>query len=69
MVFWVADFELEVVLVSMDSSFLKALESAGLLDVQNIACGGRHAALATKQGEFFFLGKGVGKQAWAWCGR
>ncbi|KAH1092928.1 hypothetical protein GLYMA_14G034200v4 [Glycine max] len=44
----------------MDSLFPKALESAVVLDVQNIACGGRHAALVTKQGEVFSWGEESG---------
>ncbi|KAL5551685.1 hypothetical protein UlMin_001861 [Ulmus minor] len=44
----------------IDSLFPKALESAVLLDVQNIACGGRHAALVTKQGEIFSWGEELG---------
>ncbi|KAI4340529.1 hypothetical protein MLD38_025355 [Melastoma candidum] len=43
--------------VKMDSLLPKALESAVVLDVQNIACGGRHAALVTKQGEVFSWGE------------
>ncbi|KAL2557275.1 Regulator of chromosome condensation (RCC1) family with FYVE zinc finger domain [Forsythia ovata] len=43
--------------VKMDSLLPKALESAVVLDVQNIACGGRHAALVTKQGEIFSWGE------------
>ncbi|XP_010269341.1 PREDICTED: uncharacterized protein LOC104606031 isoform X2 [Nelumbo nucifera] len=43
--------------VKMDSFVPKALESAVVLDVQNIACGGRHAALVTKQGEIFSWGE------------
>ncbi|CAK9184407.1 unnamed protein product [Ilex paraguariensis] len=39
--------------VGMDSLLPKAVESVVVLDVQNIACGGRHAALVTKQGEIF----------------
>ncbi|KAK7300234.1 hypothetical protein RJT34_11074 [Clitoria ternatea] len=46
--------------VKMDSLFPKALESAVVLDVQNIACGGRHAALVTKQGEIFSWGEESG---------
>ncbi|KAL2894301.1 PH RCC1 and FYVE domains-containing protein 1 [Bienertia sinuspersici] len=42
--------------VKMDSLLPKALESAVVLDVQNIACGGQHAALVTKQGEIFSWG-------------
>lgn len=44
----------------MDSLFPKALESAVVLDVQNIACGGRHAAIVTKQGEIFSWGEESG---------
>ncbi|KAI4307707.1 hypothetical protein L6164_030865 [Bauhinia variegata] len=36
------------------------LESAMMLDVQNIALGGKHAALVTKQGEVFCWGQGKG---------
>ncbi|KAG5517412.1 hypothetical protein RHGRI_037971 [Rhododendron griersonianum] len=43
--------------VNMDSLLPKALESAVVLDVQNIACGGRHAVLVTKQGEIFSWGE------------
>ncbi|CAA6654084.1 unnamed protein product [Spirodela intermedia] len=43
--------------IKMDSLVPKALESAVILDVQNVACGGRHAALVTKQGGR--LGHGV----------
>ncbi|KAJ8637038.1 hypothetical protein MRB53_011305 [Persea americana] len=43
--------------IKMDSVLPKALESAVVLDVQNIACGGRHAALVTKQGEIFSWGE------------
>ncbi|XP_058107798.1 PH, RCC1 and FYVE domains-containing protein 1-like isoform X2 [Magnolia sinica] len=46
--------------VKMDSLVPKALESAVVLDVQNIACGGRHAALVTKQGEIFSWGEEAG---------
>ncbi|XP_021843295.1 PH, RCC1 and FYVE domains-containing protein 1 [Spinacia oleracea] len=44
----------------IDSLLPKALESAVVLDVQNIACGGRHAALVTKQGEIFSWGEETG---------
>ncbi|XP_057976857.1 PH, RCC1 and FYVE domains-containing protein 1-like isoform X2 [Malania oleifera] len=44
----------------MDSFVPKALESAVVLDVQNIACGGRHAALVSKQGEVFSWGEESG---------
>ncbi|KAL8122356.1 PH, RCC1 and FYVE domains-containing protein 1-like [Apium graveolens] len=44
----------------VDSFLPKALESAVVLDVQNIACGGRHAALVTKQGEMFSWGEESG---------
>ncbi|XP_071706511.1 PH, RCC1 and FYVE domains-containing protein 1-like isoform X2 [Rutidosis leptorrhynchoides] len=43
-----------------DTFLPKALESAVVLDVQNIACGGRHAALVTKQGEIFSWGEESG---------
>ncbi|XP_023758211.1 PH, RCC1 and FYVE domains-containing protein 1 [Lactuca sativa] len=43
-----------------DSLLPKPLESAVVLDVQNIACGGRHAALVTKQGEIFSWGEELG---------
>ncbi|XP_061350338.1 PH, RCC1 and FYVE domains-containing protein 1 [Gastrolobium bilobum] len=36
----------------------KLLESTMMLDVQNIALGGKHAALVTKQGEVFCWGQG-----------
>ncbi|GJU71273.1 PH, RCC1 and FYVE domains-containing protein 1 [Tanacetum coccineum] len=44
----------------MDSLLPKALESAVVLDVQNIACGRRHAALVTKKGEIFSWGEESG---------
>ncbi|XP_024963533.1 PH, RCC1 and FYVE domains-containing protein 1-like isoform X1 [Cynara cardunculus var. scolymus] len=44
----------------MDSLLPKALESAVVLDVQNVACGGRHAGLVTKQGEMFSWGEELG---------
>ncbi|CAF2135814.1 PH, RCC1 and FYVE domains-containing protein 1 [Brassica napus] len=43
--------------IKMDSLLPKALESTIVLDVQNIACGGQHAVLATKQGECFSWGE------------
>ncbi|CAA0813202.1 Regulator of chromosome condensation (RCC1) family with FYVE zinc finger domain [Striga hermonthica] len=46
--------------IKMDSMLPKALESAVVLDVQNIACGGRHASLVTKQGEIFSWGEESG---------
>ncbi|XVE59884.1 hypothetical protein DITRI_Ditri05aG0083100 [Diplodiscus trichospermus] len=46
--------------IKMDSLLPKSLESAVVLDVQNIACGGRHAALVTKQGEVFSWGEESG---------
>uniref|UniRef100_A0A2C9W4F4 FYVE-type domain-containing protein n=1 Tax=Manihot esculenta TaxID=3983 RepID=A0A2C9W4F4_MANES len=46
--------------VRIDSFVPKALESAVLLDVQTIACGRRHAALVTKQGEVFSWGEELG---------
>ncbi|XP_057430235.1 PH, RCC1 and FYVE domains-containing protein 1 isoform X2 [Lotus japonicus] len=36
----------------------KLLESTAMLDVKNIALGGKHAALVTKQGEVFCWGQG-----------
>ncbi|KAJ6831907.1 uncharacterized protein M6B38_343410 [Iris pallida] len=44
----------------MDSLVPKALESAVILDVQNISCGGKHAALVTKQGEIYSWGEESG---------
>ncbi|XP_009361965.2 PH, RCC1 and FYVE domains-containing protein 1-like isoform X4 [Pyrus x bretschneideri] len=44
----------------MDSFVPKVLESAVVLDVQSIACGGRHAAFVTKQGEVFSWGEELG---------
>lgn len=44
----------------MDALLPKALESAVVLDVHNIACGGRHSALVTKQGEVFCWGEESG---------
>ncbi|MQL91819.1 hypothetical protein Taro_024434 [Colocasia esculenta] len=44
----------------MDSLLPKALESAVILDVQNVACGGRHSALVTKQGEIYSWGEESG---------
>ncbi|CAJ2639516.1 unnamed protein product [Trifolium pratense] len=46
--------------VKMDSLLPKALESAVVLDVQNIACGEQHVALVTKQGEIFSWGEESG---------
>ncbi|KAG5403424.1 hypothetical protein IGI04_009543 [Brassica rapa subsp. trilocularis] len=43
--------------IKMDSLVPKALESSIVLDVQNIACGGQHAVLVTKQGETFSWGE------------
>ncbi|OAY82052.1 Ultraviolet-B receptor UVR8 [Ananas comosus] len=44
----------------MDSFVPKALESAVILDVQNVSCGGGHAALVTKQGEIYTWGEESG---------
>lgn len=44
----------------MDALLPKALESKVVLDVHNIACGGRHAVLATRQGEIFSWGEDSG---------
>lgn len=38
----------------------KPLESNVLLDIQHVACGVKHAALVTRQGEVFTWGKGSG---------
>ncbi|XP_077218619.1 PH, RCC1 and FYVE domains-containing protein 1-like [Tasmannia lanceolata] len=46
--------------VKLDSLVPKALESAVVLDVHNVACGSRHAALVTKQGEIFSWGEEAG---------
>ncbi|KAL6976597.1 hypothetical protein U1Q18_025385, partial [Sarracenia purpurea var. burkii] len=46
--------------VKTDCLLPKALDSAVVLDVQNMACGGRHAALVTKQGEIFSWGEESG---------
>ncbi|XP_057777163.1 PH, RCC1 and FYVE domains-containing protein 1 isoform X2 [Salvia miltiorrhiza] len=43
-----------------DALVPKALESTGVLDVQHIACGQRHAVLVTKQGEIFSWGEEAG---------
>ncbi|ONK67499.1 uncharacterized protein A4U43_C05F680, partial [Asparagus officinalis] len=44
----------------LDSLITKALESAVILDVQNISCGKRHACLVTKQGEIYSWGEELG---------
>jgi alpha-tubulin suppressor-like RCC1 family protein len=44
----------------MDYLVPKPLEFAVRLDVQNISCGGRHAALVTKQGEIYSWGEESG---------
>uniref|UniRef100_A0A0D9VAA9 FYVE-type domain-containing protein n=1 Tax=Leersia perrieri TaxID=77586 RepID=A0A0D9VAA9_9ORYZ len=44
----------------MDHLLPKPLEFAVRLDVQNISCGGRHAALVTKQGEIYSWGEESG---------
>ncbi|XP_026658246.2 PH, RCC1 and FYVE domains-containing protein 1-like isoform X2 [Phoenix dactylifera] len=46
--------------IKIDSLVPKAIESAVILDVQNISCGGRHAALVTKQGEIYTWGEESG---------
>ncbi|XP_010547353.1 PREDICTED: uncharacterized protein LOC104819132 isoform X2 [Tarenaya hassleriana] len=43
--------------VELDSLVPKPLESAVRLDVQSIACGGRHGALVTKHGDVFTWGE------------
>lgn len=44
----------------MDALLPKALESTVVLDVNGIACGGRHAVLVTRQGEIFSWGEEAG---------
>ncbi|KAE8667633.1 hypothetical protein F3Y22_tig00112383pilonHSYRG00124 [Hibiscus syriacus] len=44
----------------MDALLPKELVSKVVLDVNNIACGGRHAALVTKQGNIFSWGEESG---------
>ncbi|XP_050237803.1 PH, RCC1 and FYVE domains-containing protein 1-like isoform X2 [Mercurialis annua] len=44
----------------VDALLPTALESKVVLDVHNIACGGRHAVLVTKQGEIFSWGEESG---------
>ncbi|KAH7440857.1 hypothetical protein KP509_03G014300 [Ceratopteris richardii] len=44
----------------VDAVLPKAMESAVVLDVQQVACGGRHAVLVTKQGEVFSWGEESG---------
>ncbi|XP_028762115.1 PH, RCC1 and FYVE domains-containing protein 1 isoform X2 [Neltuma alba] len=44
----------------MDAFLPKALESKVVLDVQSIACGYKHAALVTKQGEIYSWGEESG---------
>ncbi|CAL9127600.1 unnamed protein product [Musa textilis] len=44
----------------IDASLPKALESAVVLDVHNLACGRGHAVLVTKQGEVFSWGEESG---------
>ncbi|KAF6153057.1 hypothetical protein GIB67_034779 [Kingdonia uniflora] len=46
--------------VKVDALVPRPLESAVVLDVQNIACGGRHAVLVTKHGEIFSWGEESG---------
>lgn len=43
--------------VAFDALLPKLLESACMLDLQNIACGGKHAAVVTRQGEVFCWGE------------
>lgn len=44
----------------VDASLPKHLESAVMLDVKNIACGSKHAALVNRQGEVFCWGEESG---------
>lgn len=46
--------------VKVDSLLPKALESAVVLDVQNLACSGKYAALITSRGEMFSWGEESG---------
>jgi len=48
--------------IKLDALLPKPLEAAVVLDVQNISCGGRHAALVTKHGEVFSWGEESGGQ-------
>ncbi|XP_077246976.1 regulator of chromosome condensation (RCC1) family with FYVE zinc finger domain-containing protein [Tasmannia lanceolata] len=43
-----------------DALLPKLLESSGMLDVRNMSCGGKHAALVTRQGEVFCWGEEKG---------
>ncbi|XP_058098174.1 PH, RCC1 and FYVE domains-containing protein 1 isoform X2 [Magnolia sinica] len=43
-----------------DALLPKLLESTSMLDVRNISCGGKHAALVTRQGEVFCWGEEKG---------
>ncbi|MCO5557417.1 hypothetical protein L7F22_010981 [Adiantum nelumboides] len=45
---------------NVDAFLPKHLESAFMLDVQNIACGNKHAALVNRQGDLFCWGEGSG---------
>ncbi|KAL7192137.1 hypothetical protein ACSBR2_024057 [Camellia fascicularis] len=44
----------------MDALLPKVLESATMLNAQNVACGSKHAVLVTKQGQIFSWGEGLG---------
>ncbi|KAK4780839.1 hypothetical protein SAY87_016945 [Trapa incisa] len=44
----------------MDATLPKALYSTVVLDVHNIACGGKHAVLVNRQGEIFSWGEELG---------
>eukprot|EP00250_Pteridium_aquilinum_P035563 c9662_g1_i1 orf=350-3007(+) len=44
----------------LDALFPKAVGSSVVLDAQQIACGGKHAALVTRQGELFSWGEECG---------
>ncbi|KAL5983207.1 hypothetical protein ACLOJK_017291 [Asimina triloba] len=46
--------------VCSDALLPKLLESTGMLDVQKVSCGGKHAALVTRQGEVFCWGEEKG---------
>ena len=45
---------------NLDAYFPKAVGSSVVLDAQKIACGGKHAALVTRQGEVFTWGEESG---------
>ncbi|XP_049931728.1 PH, RCC1 and FYVE domains-containing protein 1-like isoform X1 [Nymphaea colorata] len=46
--------------VKIDSLLPKAVELTALFDIRSIACGGKHAALVTREGELFSWGEDSG---------